>query len=64
VSIVWVDSDITVATLIEVIHNLAAYRVHYGKAWRAKKHTLALLWGRLERILRKSTKDVKCYNTF
>jgi hypothetical protein len=45
VSIVWADSDITVAALIEAINCLTTYRVSYGKAWRAKKHTLALLWG-------------------
>jgi hypothetical protein len=45
VSIVCVDSDITVAALIEVIHDLTTYRVYYGKAWMAKKHTLTLLWG-------------------
>jgi hypothetical protein len=45
VSIVWVDSDITAAALIEVIHGLTTYWVRYGKAWRAKEHTLALLWG-------------------
>jgi hypothetical protein len=44
-SIVWVDSDITVATLIEVIHGLTTYRVRYDKGWRAKVHVLALLWG-------------------
>jgi hypothetical protein len=64
VSIVWVDSDIMVAALIEVIHGLTTYRVCYGKAWRAKEHTLAVLWGRLERSLHKSTKDVKCHITF
>jgi hypothetical protein len=30
------DSDITVVALIETIHSLITYRVHYGKAWRAK----------------------------
>jgi hypothetical protein len=44
-SIMWAQSDITVAALIEVIHGLTTYRVHYDKAWRAKEHTLALLWG-------------------
>jgi hypothetical protein len=39
------QSDITVAALIEVIHGLTTYQVHYDKAWRAKEHTLALLWG-------------------
>jgi hypothetical protein len=42
VSIVWADSDITVAALIEVIHDLTTYQVCYGKAWRAKKHILTL----------------------
>jgi hypothetical protein len=44
VSIMWSDSDITIATLIEVIHGLTTYRVRYGKAWRAKEHALTLLW--------------------
>jgi hypothetical protein len=45
VSIMWADSDITVAALIKAIHYLTTYRVSYGKAWRAKQHTLTLLWG-------------------
>jgi hypothetical protein len=44
-SIVWAQSDITVAAFIEVIHGLTTYQVRYCKAWRAKKHTLSLLWG-------------------
>jgi hypothetical protein len=44
-SIVWAQSDITVAAFIEAIHGLTTYRVRYGKAWRAKEHALALLWG-------------------
>jgi hypothetical protein len=47
VSIVWADSDITVTTLIEVIHDLTTYQTRYGKAWRAKEHALTLLWGDL-----------------
>jgi hypothetical protein len=43
--IVWADSDITVATLIEVIDDLTTYQVRYGKACRAKEHTLVFLWG-------------------
>jgi hypothetical protein len=42
-SIVWADSDITVAALIEVIHNLTTYQVCYDKAWNAKVHALSLL---------------------
>jgi hypothetical protein len=45
ISIMWAQSDITVAALIEVIRGLTTYRVHYGKAWRVKEHALALLWG-------------------
>jgi hypothetical protein len=44
-SIVWAQYDITVAALIKVIHGLTTYRVRYRKAWRAKEHTLSLLWG-------------------
>jgi hypothetical protein len=43
-SIMWAQSDITVAALIKVIHSLTTYRVHYSKDWGAKEHTLALLW--------------------
>jgi hypothetical protein len=42
---VWADFDITVTALIEAIHDLTIYRVRYDKAWRAKEHTLTLLWG-------------------
>jgi hypothetical protein len=42
-SIVWVKSDITIVALIEIIHWLTTYQVRYGKALRAKEHTLALL---------------------
>jgi hypothetical protein len=35
-SIMWADSDITVAALIEAIHCLTTYQVNYGKVWRAK----------------------------
>jgi hypothetical protein len=45
VSIVWADSDITIAALIEAIHCLTTYQILYEKTWRAKEHTLALLWG-------------------
>jgi hypothetical protein len=45
VSIVWADSDITIAALIEAINCLTTYQISYGKVWRAKEHTLALLWG-------------------
>jgi hypothetical protein len=44
-SIVWAQSDIIVAALIKVIHGLTTYQIRYSKAWRAKEHALALLWG-------------------
>jgi hypothetical protein len=43
VSIMWADFDITVAALIEVIHDLTMYWIRYGKAWRAMEHALTLL---------------------
>jgi hypothetical protein len=43
-SIVWADSDIMMTALIEAIHGLTTYQVHYGKACRAKVHALSLLW--------------------
>jgi hypothetical protein len=58
-SVVWAQSDITVTSLIEVIHGLTTYRVCYGKAWRAMEHALTLFLRRLERIVHKSTNIVK-----
>jgi hypothetical protein len=63
-SIVWADSNITATALIDVIHGLTIYRVRYGKAWRAKEHTLTLFWGRLERSLHKNTKIVRAIAHF
>jgi hypothetical protein len=62
-SIVWADSDITIATLIKVIHGVTTYRVHYDKVWRAKEHALTLLWGRLERSLCKNTEIITYHST-
>jgi hypothetical protein len=45
VSIMWVDSDITIVAFIEAINCLTTYRVSYGKASSAQEHALALLWG-------------------
>jgi hypothetical protein len=45
VSIVWANSDIIVAALIEAINCLTTYQVSYDKAWWAKEHALALLCG-------------------
>jgi hypothetical protein len=39
-SIVWANSDIMVVALIEVIHGLTIYQIHYNKSWRAEKHAL------------------------
>jgi hypothetical protein len=62
-SIVWAQFDITVAALIEVIHDLTTYRVRYDKACRAKGRILAL-YGEMERIKHKSTEIVKCHIIF
>jgi hypothetical protein len=64
VSIVWANSDITVAALIEVIHGLTTYRIHYGKTWRAKEHVLTLLWvDWREAYAKVPTEVVKCHIT-
>ena len=39
------DPDVSVAAIIEAIHGFTNYRVKYGKAWRAKQHAIAMLWG-------------------
>ena len=39
------DLDVSVAAIIEAIHGFTNYRVKYGKAWRAKQHAIAMLWG-------------------
>ena len=44
-SIVRKDSDTSVPSLMESIFALSCYRVKYSKAWRAKQHAIALLWG-------------------
>jgi hypothetical protein len=59
----WDGSDITVAALIEAINCLITYRVSYGKAWRAKEHTLALLWGDWKEAYVKGTEIVTCHST-
>jgi hypothetical protein len=44
-SVVRENSDVTASSLIESILLFAGYRVKYSKAWRAKQHAIALLWG-------------------
>uniref|UniRef100_K3YCS2 SWIM-type domain-containing protein n=1 Tax=Setaria italica TaxID=4555 RepID=K3YCS2_SETIT len=39
------DSETSVPSLVESIFIFSGYRVKYSKAWRAKQHTVALLWG-------------------
>jgi hypothetical protein len=57
--IVCENSDVTANSLIESILLFSGYRVKYSKAWRAKQHAIALLWGdwkesyaQIQRILR------------
>ncbi|KAF8686823.1 hypothetical protein HU200_043323 [Digitaria exilis] len=44
-SLTYADPDVSVATLIEAIYGFTNYKVKYGKAWRAKQHAIAMLWG-------------------
>uniref|UniRef100_K3XQ43 SWIM-type domain-containing protein n=1 Tax=Setaria italica TaxID=4555 RepID=K3XQ43_SETIT len=39
------DSETSVPSLVESIFSFSGYRVKYSKAWRAKQHAVALLWG-------------------
>uniref|UniRef100_K3YXR9 SWIM-type domain-containing protein n=1 Tax=Setaria italica TaxID=4555 RepID=K3YXR9_SETIT len=39
------DSETSVPSLVESIFAFSGYRVKYSKAWRAKQHAIALLWG-------------------
>lgn len=39
------DNDAPIPSLIESIFAFSSYRVTYSKAWRAKQHALAILWG-------------------
>uniref|UniRef100_K3ZEY3 Zinc finger PMZ-type domain-containing protein n=1 Tax=Setaria italica TaxID=4555 RepID=K3ZEY3_SETIT len=39
------DSEASVPSLVESIFTFSGYRVKYSKAWRAKQHAVALLWG-------------------
>uniref|UniRef100_K3Z2Z6 MULE transposase domain-containing protein n=1 Tax=Setaria italica TaxID=4555 RepID=K3Z2Z6_SETIT len=39
------DSETSVPSLVESIFIFSGYRVKYSKAWRAKQHVVALLWG-------------------
>ena len=39
------DSETSVPSLVESIFAFSGYRVKYSKAWRAKQHAVALLWG-------------------
>uniref|UniRef100_K3YEK8 Uncharacterized protein n=1 Tax=Setaria italica TaxID=4555 RepID=K3YEK8_SETIT len=39
------DSETSVPSLVESIFAFSGYRVKYSKAWWAKQHAVALLWG-------------------
>jgi len=44
-AIVMKDNDTSIPSLIESIFAFSSYRVKYSKAWRAKQHAIAMLWG-------------------
>uniref|UniRef100_A0A0Q3VTD5 Aminotransferase-like plant mobile domain-containing protein n=1 Tax=Setaria italica TaxID=4555 RepID=A0A0Q3VTD5_SETIT len=46
--IVRADSKTSVPSLVESIFAFSGYHVKYSKAWRAKQHAVALLWGDLK----------------
>uniref|UniRef100_K3YLA0 SWIM-type domain-containing protein n=1 Tax=Setaria italica TaxID=4555 RepID=K3YLA0_SETIT len=39
------DSETSVPSVVESIFAFSGYRVKYSKAWQAKQHVVALLWG-------------------
>jgi hypothetical protein len=43
--IVRADSNISIPFLVESIFAFSGYCAKYSKAWRAKQHAIALLWG-------------------
>uniref|UniRef100_K3YN55 Uncharacterized protein n=1 Tax=Setaria italica TaxID=4555 RepID=K3YN55_SETIT len=43
--IICADSETSVLSLMESIFAFSGYHVKYSKAWRAKQHAVALLWG-------------------
>ena len=44
-SLVYTEPEISIKALIKVIAGWTNYQVQYGKAWRAKQHAMAMMWG-------------------
>jgi hypothetical protein len=55
------NSDVTASSLIESILMFAGYLVKYSKAWRAKQHAIALLWGDWKESYAKNSKGLESH---
>jgi hypothetical protein len=58
------NSDVTASSLIKSILLFAGYRVKYSKAWRAKQHEIALLWGDWKESYAKIPRVLRAMNHF
>jgi hypothetical protein len=58
------NSDVTTSSLIEKILMFAGYRVKHSKAWRAKQHAMALLWGDWKESYAKIPRVLRAMNHF
>jgi hypothetical protein len=58
------NSEVTASSLIEQILLFAGYRVKYSKAWRAKQHAIALLWGDWKESYAKIPRVLRAMNHF
>jgi hypothetical protein len=58
------NSEVTASNLIEQILMFAGYRVKYSKAWRAKQHAIALLWGDWKESYAKIPRVLRAMNHF
>jgi hypothetical protein len=58
------NSDVTASSLIESILLFTGYRVKYSKAWQAKQHAIALLWGDWKESYAKIPRVLRAINHF
>jgi hypothetical protein len=58
------NSDVTTSSLIESILLFARYHVKYSKAWQAKQHAIALLWGNWKESYAKIPRVLRAINHF
>jgi hypothetical protein len=58
------NSEVTASNLIEQTLLFAGYRVKYSKAWRAKQHAIALIWGDWKESYAKIPRVLRAMNHF